>query len=220
MQKKRIIAVIPCHNEEKHISKVILETKKYVDLVLVVDDASSDKTSDIAKQSSAIVLRHVINLKKGAALRTGCEAAIMLGANKIIVLDGDGQHDPKEIPKMISELDSSDIVIGGRKFNEKMPISSKLGNIFLSKFSKFLFKSKITDTQTGFRAFNSNIYPKIEWKSSGYEVETEIIRNISKHNLAVKEIEIDTIYHDNYKGTTPIDGMKIAFEMLKWRIKK
>jgi glycosyltransferase involved in cell wall biosynthesis len=220
MKGKKIIAVIPAHNEEKHIEKVVRETKKYVDEVIVVDDASTDNTSKIAKKEGAVVLRHEINLQKGAALKTGCEAAIMLDADSIITIDGDGQHDPHEIPKLINKLNKYNLVIGSREFNKNMPLTAKLGNLFLSKLSRILFKNKIKDSQTGYRAFNVSIYPKILWESSGYGIETEMIKNINKHNLSHIEVDVTTIYNDDYKGTTPMDGIKIALNMIQWKVKQ
>ncbi|MFA5173570.1 MAG: glycosyltransferase family 2 protein [Candidatus Pacearchaeota archaeon] len=220
ISKMKIIAVIPAHNEEKYIKDVITQTKKYVNQVIVVDDASKDNTSQLAKQAGAIVLRHVVNLKKGSALKTGCEGAIMLGADAIILLDADGQHDPNEIPMIIEKLNKYELVIGAREFDKTMPIQAKAGNIFLSKLANFLFGSKVSDTQTGYRAFRTSIYPKIVWNSSDYGVETEMLKNIKKHNLAHTEVKVKTIYNDNYKGTTPLDGIKIALNMLQWRIKQ
>ncbi len=219
-KKKKIVAVIPAYNEKEHIAKVVKETKKYVDKVIVVDDASTDKTGELAKKAGAIVLRHEINLQKGATLRTGCEVAIMFNADSIITLDGDGQHDPHEIPKLIRKLDKYNLVIGSREFNKNMPLTAKIGNFFLSKLSQVLFKNKIKDSQTGYRAFNTKIYPKILWKSSGYGIETEMIRNINRHNLSHIEVDVQTIYNDDYKGTTPLDGIKIALNMLQWRVKQ
>jgi len=97
---------------EKHIEKVIKEAKKFAKNILVVDDGSKDKTSFIAKNSGAFVLRHIVNLGKGAALKTGCEFAIKNNAEKIIALDADGQHDPKEIPNFVKALDKADVVFG------------------------------------------------------------------------------------------------------------
>ncbi len=218
-QKKRVIAVIPAYNEEEHIEKVVSEAKKYTTQVIVVDDASLDQTYIKARNAGAVVLKHAINLQKGAALKTGCDAAILLNADIIITLDGDGQHDPNEIPKFIKELKDYDIAIGVREFNN-MPLKSKAGNIILSSLSKLLLKTKISDSQTGFRAFKSSIYPKIKWESNDYSVETEMIKNIRKYNLSCVEIPIKTIYKDNYKGSTAFDGIKITTNMVKWRFEK
>lgn len=217
--KKKIIAVIPAHNESKYIKDVVKKAKQHVDVVIVVDDASTDDTKELAEEAGAIVLRHAINLMKGASLKTGCELALQKGADIIITLDADGQHDPNEIPKFIEKLNQSDLVIGIREFDKNMSLKSKIGNKILSGFSKVLYRTDIKDSQSGFRAFNTNIYKKIAWESSDYGVETEMIKRLSDNHIKFSEVKIKTIYNDKYKGTTPIDGIKIAFNMIKWRMK-
>ncbi len=212
---KRVIAVIPAYNESQHIEGVVKQTLNHVNQVIVVDDCSSDNTAQLARSAGAIVLSHPINLQKGASLKTGCEFAIKNNADIIVMLDADGQHDPNEIPKIIEPLNKVDFVFGCRELNKNMPLTKKAGNNFLSRLSKLLYKKHISDTQSGFRAFNTKIYDKIKWNSSDYGVETEIIRNLAKNDIEHEEVKISTIYNDNYKGTTPIDGMKIAFNMVK-----
>ena len=136
--KGRISAVIPAYNEEKHISKIIKETKKYVDCVVVVDDGSKDKTSVMAKKSNAVILRHLVNLGKGAALKTGCDYAVKNSAGFIIAIDADAQHDPKEIPRFLEGLKAREIVLGYRKLNRKMPLVLKFGNWLIRKKISFL----------------------------------------------------------------------------------
>ena len=216
---KKIIAVIPAFNEEKYIGEVVKETRQYVDEVIVVDDGSSDKTSQLAGEFGAIVLKHKINLKKGTALKTGCEGAKLLNADIIILLDGDGQHDPKEIPLFLKKLKHTEIVFGVRNFNKEMPLNSRYGNIILTTLSKILLKNKISDLLTGYKAFNTRIYNKILWDSSDYSVETEIIKNIKKYKIPCSEIRIKTIYNDPYKGSSISDGVNIAINMAKWRLK-
>jgi glycosyltransferase involved in cell wall biosynthesis len=217
MAKPKVIAVIPAHNESNHISKVVKETRKYVSQVIVVDDASTDNTSELAKKAGAIVLRHPINLGLGGTLKTGCDAAIILGARVIVTLDGDGQHDPTEIPKIVKPILSGnvDAVFGERPFNNKMPFVKKAGNIFFQFYSKYIFGIKVRDTQTGYRAFTSEAYKKIRWSSTNYAVASEMLINAEKHNLDYAPQEVKTIYHDDYKGTTILDGIKIAGRMLQ-----
>ena len=215
MRRKNIIAVIPAHNEENHIFKVVKETKKHVDTVIVVDDASTDRTSELAKQAGAISLRHIVNLQKGAALKTGCEAAILLGADVIVMVDGDGQHNPKEIPLLVNKLNKVDFVFGSRNFDKNMPFVSRIGNKFLSALANFLYGRKITDSQTGYRAFNTRVYKKVVWNSRDYAVESEVIKNVGKNNISYDEVKVSTIYNDKYKGTTPLDGIKIAINMVR-----
>lgn len=216
----KVFAVIPAYNEESSIRNIINETNKYVDNIIVVDDGSKDKTGEEAKKEGVIVLKHIINLGKGAALKTGCDYAIRQEADKIIVLDADAQHEPSEIPNFLNELNNMDIVLGYRKLSKEMPLILKLGNWFINKITKLLYGINLHDTQCGYRAFTSNAYKKIRWKASNYSMESEMIANIGKKGLKYKEIPIKTIYTDKYKGTTIIDGVKIVLNLLWWRLSR
>ncbi|MFC1698151.1 glycosyltransferase family 2 protein, partial [Nanoarchaeota archaeon] len=196
-------------------------TKKFVNKVIVIDDGSKDNTYNIAKKNGAdYVLKHIVNMGKGLALRTGFEAALKLGAGMVVAIDSDGQHDPRDIPRMIKALDDkkADIVIGARPFNKKMPLLLKFGNGLILLLFKMLFGLNVKDTQSGYRLFKADVYNKIKWKSCGYEVETEMLANAGKFGLKVVEVPIKTVYHDKHKGTTPIHGVKIILKMIKWKL--
>ena len=164
--KKKIFAVIPAYNEEKQISGVVKKTKKYVNNVVVVDDGSKDKTKDTAKKSKAIVLQHLVNLGKGAALKTGCDYAVKNKADIIIVIDADAQHNPDDIPKFLENLKNDDIILTYRRLNKNMPFILKFGNLFINKTINFLYGIKIKDSQCGYRAFTAKAYKKLRWKAS------------------------------------------------------
>ncbi len=216
------VAVIPAFNEGKRIAPIIKVAAAYVDEIIIVDDGSTDNTAHVISSFGKDIkyLRHRINLGKGAALKTGCEAGIKLGADIIVLMDGDGQHKPEDIPRFIETVEKkgAHIVFGSRKIGKDMPLVMMLGNKFLSLATSILFRIYISDTQSGFRAIRSEAYKKIKWNSSRYAVETEMIVNAGKHKLPHAEIAIDTIYTDRYKGTTIIDGIRIFFNMLMWRI--
>lgn len=213
--KEDFWVIIPAYNEEKNIVKVIQKVKKFAKNVIVVDDGSKDNTFlEASKETTA--LKHILNLGKGAALKTGIKYAIELGAENIIVIDADGQHDPVEIPKFLNALKSNDVVLGVRKFDKNMPAVLRFGNSFIDYTIKLLYGIKVNDTQCGYRAFTKAAYEKIMWQSSDYTMESETIANIGRHGLKFKEIPIQTIYSDKYKGTTVIDGFKIVSNMLIW----
>ena len=218
----KTVAVIPAFNEGSRIKYVVAKAINYVDIVIVVDDGSTDDTFEMSNNIDVKVttLRHKINLGKGAALKTGCEAALKLGADIIVLMDADGQHNAEDIPRFIKEITQTDvaIVFGSRKIGKAMPFIMMLGNKFLSLTTALLFKIYITDTQSGFRAMRADIYSKIKWDSPRYSVETEMVVKVGKNKLKFKEILIETIYSDNYKGTTFIDGIRIFINMLIWRI--
>ncbi len=215
-------AIIPARNEAKRIKAVIEHTLPYVDFVIVVDDGSTDDTFQVIgsiPNAKVIPVHHQVNLGKGAALKTGCDAAVRLKADAMICLDADGQHDPKSIPLFIEQLQKGnvDVVFGMRTFNSKMPMMMLMGNHLLSKCISQLFHVMIHDTQSGYRAFSAVAYQKLRWHSTGYEAETEMIVRAGQYQLRYTEVDIDTIYHDSYKGTTVVDGMKIFLHILRWK---
>lgn len=212
--------VIAAYNEEKHIAAVINETRKFCKNIIVVDDGSKDKTCQIAKSKGVTALKHVINLGKGAAVKTGCDFALQKGAEVLLLIDADGQHEPKEIPRFLKELKNKDIVFGYRKFTKKMPIIMRFGNKFINATTKLLYGIELKDTQCGYRALTAKAYKKVRWNSTGYPMESEMIANAGKNKLKYTEIPIRTIYSDKYKGTTVIDGVKIVLNMLLWRLKR
>ena len=211
-------AVIAAYNEERHVAQVVEQTKKYVDEVIVVDDGSADKTSAEARKAGARVLRHVINLGKGAAVRTGCDYATQQGHEYVVLLDGDGQHDAQEIPLFLEALQDNDIVFGERKRNKDMPTLYRVGNWGLTTISKVLFGIGLRDSQCGYRAMSTQAYTQVRWDSSDYGMESEMIVRAGVANLQHQEITVKTIYHDKHKGTTILDGVKIALNLLKWRL--
>jgi UDP-N-acetylglucosamine---dolichyl-phosphate N-acetylglucosaminyltransferase len=211
------VIVIPAFNEEKHIKAILKKTKTFCKNIIVVDDGSSDNTYNTALTEDVIVLRLPVNMGKGVALKTGCDFALKLNANKIVVMDADGQHNPCQIPKFLKELDEVDIVFGYRVLGQSMPYILRLGNNFINNVVNILFKVKLKDTQSGFRSFTSKAYKKVRWQSQDYSMESEMIANVGIKKLNYSEIPIQTIYNDRYKGTTVIDGIKIVFKIIKWR---
>jgi len=212
--------VIPAYNEARRIKEVIKGVKKYTKRIIVVDDGSKDKTFEAAQKQKVEVLRHIVNLGKGAALKTGCDYALRKKATGFIVIDSDGQHDPKEIPKFAWKLRSHDIVFGQRRFDKNMPLILKWGNRFIDFMIKMLYGIDLQDTQCGYRAFTARAYRKIRWRASDYSLESEMIANAGRAKLKYSTISIATIYSDKYKGTTVMDGMKIVINMVMWRMKR
>lgn len=220
MKIKETVAVVAAYNEEKYIGDVLKKIKRRIGSIIVVDDGSKDNTSKIAEENGAIVLRHVINLGKGAAIRTGCDYALKEGAKEIILIDADGQHDPEEIQNFLKALKDKDIVFGYREFDSNMPFVFKFGNWVIRFTTKVLYGIKLKDTQSGYRAFKAETYKKVRWSVSDYSMESEMIANLGKTKLTYTEIPIKTIYSDRYKGTTVVDGFKIVFNMFIWRLQK
>ena len=219
---KKKIAVIPAFNEEKTIRSVIEATRRFVDEVIVVNDGSSDRSWEIARDSGAIVFSHIINRGLGATLGTGIKAAVMRGADIIITLDADGQHDPSEIPKFVHAIEGgADVVIGSRlKDGKNMPFHRYLANTIGNIITLILFGCWTTDSQSGFRAFNRLAAEKIEIKSNRMEVSSEIIFEARAKKLILREVPIHAIYTDYSlsKGQSFFVGIKTLAKLVLRRI--
>jgi len=212
--------IIPAYNEGSRVLPVIKAVKKYAKNIVVVDDGSKDNTLEIAKSQKIHTLHHILNLGKGAALKTGCDFACEQGATHLIVIDADGQHEPQDIPRFIKVFEEKkDIVFTYRAFSKKMPGVLRFGNWFISFIIYILYGLQLKDTQCGYRGFTSEAYKKIRWAANDYSMESEMIANAGKYCLKYKELKIKTIYADRYKGTTPLDGIKIVFRMLLMRLR-
>ena len=212
--------IIPAYNEQELVGKVINGAKEYSDNIIVVDDGSKYNTYENAKSLGVTVLKHGVNLGKGAALKTGCEYAFQNGADKVIVMDADTQHDPGDIPRFLEALKDCDIVLSYRRYSKAMPFVLKFGNQFINKTIKFLYGLEIRDSQCGYRAFKAGAYKKLKWKAADYSIESETIAKIGRYKLSYKELPIETVYADKYKGTTVLDGIKIVINLLLWKISR
>ncbi|MBI3032872.1 glycosyltransferase family 2 protein [Candidatus Woesearchaeota archaeon] len=214
--------VIPAYNEAERIKHVLEKTKLFTQHIIVVNDGSKDATSSVAREAGVLVLDQMINLGKGAALRTGCDYALQKNAKVLVVMDADGQHQPEDIPRLIKILEEKkqDIVFSYRKLNKTMPLILKFGNNVMSLLINWLYNVNLKDSQSGFRCFTAEAYKKIRWHASDYSMESEMIARVGKNNLSYAEIPIQTIYLDKYKGTTIIDGIKVVLYILWWRLSR
>ncbi len=192
-----IIACIPAHNEDKTIARVIVQTRKYVDMIIVCDDGSDDMTAEIAASLGVTVLRHPENLGKGATLRTLFGASLKAGAKTIVTLDADGQHDPKEIPVVIRPLleGAADVSIGARLHEKNgVPTTRRVGNKLLSTLTNLGSTQKIRDTQSGFRAYSREALEKIVVREDGMGADSQILKEADKNNLRIIESLVSVNY--------------------------
>ena len=219
--KPFIIACIPAFNEEDTIAKVLIKTMKYVDKVIVCDDGSSDMTAEISEKIGAEVIRHKENMGKGAALKTLFNRARELDADIIITLDSDGQHDPDEIPKMIAPIleGEADIVNGSRFIAEvNMPIYRKIGNKLLNFLVNVGINQKLTDTQSGFRAYSKRALRRIEITENNMGVDSQIIIDASRVGLKVVEVPINVNYRNIKPTHNPIKHLMMVIDYIIRRI--
>ncbi len=205
----KIVIVIPGFNEEKYLGAVIRDILGTTKNIIYVDDGSSDRSEAIARAHPIAVLKHEVNLGKGAALKTGCEFAFHnMRADAVIFMDADGQHKASDLSAFLHELKKgSQVLFGVRRFSPQMPMVRYLGNKFASIFLNLLFGVYIPDIPSGFKAMSKGAYKKLKWDSSGYEVETEIAARVAHYSLPFKIIEIETVYHDVHKGVNLFDAL-------------
>jgi glycosyltransferase involved in cell wall biosynthesis len=225
MERPSLSIVIPARNEAPRLPSVLdtlpisLEGVGEMNLV-VVDDGSSDDTGARARESGARVVRHVVNLGKGAALRTGCEAALTLGADLIVVMDADGQHQAGDLPGLVAPLlaGEADVVLSYRQGLGSMPAVFEFGNTALSSVLRLMFGVALRDSQCGLRAFTAAAYPRLRWEARDYSVESEMVIRMVRSHLRFAEIPIAAVYQNRYKGTQPIDGVRILGQLLRLRL--
>jgi len=196
-----IVAGIPAYNEEKTIAGVVLKTQRHVDLVIVCDDGSTDMTAEIAERVGAKVVRHEKNMGKGIALKTLFAHALKLEPAVIVTLDADGQHDPNEIEELVKPIvdGKADVVVGSRFTSENimldMPLYRKMGLKAINWLSRRASKSKVSDTQSGFRAYSPKAAQTMAvYDSNGYGVELEQLAVAAESGLKVVEIPATVRY--------------------------
>ncbi|MGA2159307.1 MAG: glycosyltransferase family 2 protein [Dehalococcoidia bacterium] len=223
-QSPTIIAVIPCLNEERFIGGVVARAVKYVNKVIVVDDGSSDNTSQAATQAGAEVIRHPASRGAGAATKTGLEASLKLGADIIVTLDGDNQHDPDEIPNVLKPFANgeADLVIGSRFLKEAcVPFFRKLGIDLITGLYNAGHKEKIVDGQSGFRAYNRRAAEAMNITYPGFGFSIQTLVQARKKGLKIAEAPISCIYHDAGSTEHPfVHGLTVALAVIKIRMRE
>ena len=173
----------------------------------------------VGKGCGGGVVRHKVNMGKGSALKTGCDLAARLGAQRLVVIDADGQHDARHIPLFLRSLDEGyAVVFGCRTIPEAMPVVLRFGNRLISTLFGILYQVHVEDTQCGYRAFTAEAYKNIRWEARDYFVETEMLINTGRKKLQHCSLPIETIYADKYKGTTVLDGVLIVLKMITARL--
>lgn len=209
----RVLCAIPCLNEEVAIGSVVLRARRHVQEVLVVDDGSADNTEEVARLAGATVLRHKENRGKGEAYRTLWAHARVHGFDALVVLDGDGQHDPDEIPLLLAKLQDADMVIGARwGESTEMPLWRKVGKRVLDYGTAMASESgkgggegpKLTDSQSGFRAYSRKALEAIEPRQAGFSVESQMLIDAHAAGLRIGETRIHCRYDVDSSTQGPI----------------
>jgi glycosyltransferase involved in cell wall biosynthesis len=204
-----VVAAIPAYNEEKTIAKVILQTSKYVDKVVVCDDGSKDMTAEIARRLGADVIRHEENMGYGAAIQSLFRRAKELNAAAVVTLDGDGQHDPSEIPMVVDPVlqGKADVVVGsrylrtGKKLNNA-PRYRQFGIKVITGVTGAVSKNGLSDAQCGFRGYNRKALECLGLYEAGMGVSVEILMEAEKQGLSVVEVPTGCNYQGLEKTST------------------
>lgn len=214
---RRTLVVIPAYNEEKYIGDVLRDVLRYVDRrdVLVVDDASSDRTYEIASSFGVNVLRHEVNRGLGGALRSGFNYAIENGYDYVITFDGDGQHRGEWIPIIKEKVFSSgcDFCYGVR-FG-RFPFIKRVGNFLIDLMMVPFTGRLLRDTQSGFRMIRVDLLRRMRFTSERYGISSELLYRAVKLGARICTVPIEAIYLDVKKGTNVRWGLHIAYEFLK-----
>tara|TARA_B100001971_G_scaffold165592_1_gene156255 strand:- start:409 stop:1290 length:882 start_codon:yes stop_codon:yes gene_type:complete len=218
----KITIGIPAYNEEKNIALIITKIKKITDSIIVCDDGSSDLTGEIARELGAVVISHPKNMGYGAAIRSLFLKAKELGLDSLVTLDADGQHRIEDINSVFDPINNkiTDIVIGSRFLDEKseeMPNYRKVGIKIITKVTNLSIKEKLTDSQSGFRAYGKKALQKIVPSDVGMGVSTEILIKASNLGLKVAEVPIKVHYDGNTSTHNPVShGTSVILSTIKF----
>jgi len=243
----RVLAAIPCYNTEESIAEVVLKTLQYVDEVIVINDGSTDNTAEIAQKAGAIIVSHTVNKGYGAAIQSCFKAARLNDADILVIIDGDGQHNPDEIPLLLNPVKNkqADLSIGSRFLPTSNASSSpspspetgnwklETGNSPIPSYRRFGIKvinflwnfgspTKVTDTQSGFRCYNRRMIQELNFAETGMGASIELLEKARWRGARLLESPITCKYekkntHLNLNAL--IHGLKVALLVFVIRIK-
>lgn len=213
--------VIPSYNEQNELGQVIAACRaEGLCPIIVVDDGSTDSTAATAGSAGAVVISHAVNRGTGAATQTGFAAALMIGADEVITIDADGQHDPRDIRKLLEPLrgDGADIVIGSRFMlrENRIPFMRRVFNITANLITFLLSGYYLSDSQSGLKAFSKRALEKIHITSNGFEFSSEIIREARHFGLSIREIPVRVTYspYSLSKGQNLATGISTVIKLV------
>lgn len=221
---ERFAVLIPALNAERTLPRVVVDARRQLEPVVVIDDGSSDATGEVARAVGATVLRHDVNRGKGGALKTGFAWALEHGFDGVITLDADGQHLPGEIAKFLEarEETGADLIIGGRAhlFHGMLP-RRRNANRFSAWCIAKASGAKITDSQSGFRFYSASLLRTLKLRANGFDMESEAIVRAGRRGLRIVTIPIDLGFIDgiatsHYKPLK--DTLRIAWTVVRTRL--
>jgi len=197
---------MPAYNEGKYISSLVAEARQYGDEVLIVDDGSTDDTSETARLAGAIVIQHKENKGYGAAVQSILAEAKRIAPDILVLLDADSQHNPHEIPRLVEPISQGfDLVIGSRKLlRDNIPFYRRIGQGVISYFCYILSGEKLSDSESGFRVFSRKAVGMLELREDGMSISAETIAKAAEKGLKITEIPISITYTRDGSTLNPV----------------
>ena len=222
--KPAVIAVIPCYNEGRFIGDVVRRATPYVDQVIVIDDGSVDDTSQAAMAAGAWVVNHEKKKGYGTAARTCLQAARAENADIVVTLDGDGQHRPEEIPRLIAPIfgGEADLVIGSRFFEDRasMPRYRQFGIGVITWLFNIGSKAKVSDAQSGFRAYSGRLLDALRLTEKGFGFSIEVLMEAREKGFRFTEVPVSCLYHKASSSANPVThGLGVALTAMELRLR-
>jgi len=217
----KVVVGIPAYNEEKNIAKIIVQLKKVADQIIVCDDGSTDSTSIIAESLGAIIIKHPKNLGYGSAIRSIFLKSREINSEVLVTIDADGQHKIEDVKKVIKPIvdGRADISIGSRFLDkhDNAPKYRKLGINIITKVTNSSLSEKITDAQSGFRAYNNKVLQTLTPSDSGMGISTEILIKSSNLGFKIAEVPTEIQYEGDTSSQNPIShGTGVLLSTLKY----
>ena len=217
----KITIGIPAYNEEKNIASVITKLKKITNSIIVCDDGSSDMTSKISKNLGAVVISHKKNMGYGVAINSIFQKSKEMNSDLLVTFDADGQHRVEDIEKVIEPIknNDADLVIGSRFLDKKsnVPNYRKIGIKVITQVTNASIKKKLTDSQSGFRAYNQRVLSQISPSDMGMGISTEILIKSSSKGLRITEVPITVLYEGDTSTHNPVShGTSVLISTIKY----
>lgn len=215
--RRRIVVCIPAYNEERSIASLIVQLRSFAYEILVCDDGSTDQTGEIARQLGLTVFRHEKNMGKGASLRTLIEEATKLDPEVVVTMDGDGQHEPNDVPRVVAPIlqSNADIVIGARRTSGgMMPRDRVIGNMVLDLATGRKAGMRLVDSQSGFRAYSRRALGFLDFKAAGMAIESQTLIDAVKAGLTISTVDVATTYQQVVHKRNPLAHFSSVFDYI------
>ncbi|MFA5320588.1 MAG: glycosyltransferase family 2 protein [Candidatus Omnitrophota bacterium] len=217
-----ICVVIPAYNEIANISWLVSSLKKKGYAVLVVDDGSTDDTASAAETAGAVVLRNDVNMGKGASLIRGFSYVKQKGFDGVIVMDGDGQHLPEDIPVLLRSAGAGGSLVVGNRMAKPgaMPFSRWLTNKIMSLLLSCLTRQSIPDSQCGFRFIAAPLLEKLKLSCSNYEIESEMLMDAGRSGYKIFSVPVKSVYRGTKSQINPVIDTLRFFRFIRRQLRR